>query len=75
MLVDLLSTLQNSILVQATLVYFAAYPIVTSVAWKRIEFCNVESRSTSITRPVRQPLRSRLRWGRRWRLRDDAAPA
>jgi poly-beta-1,6-N-acetyl-D-glucosamine synthase len=33
MLVDLLATLQNSILFQATLVYFAAYPIVTSILW------------------------------------------
>jgi biofilm PGA synthesis N-glycosyltransferase PgaC len=33
MLVDFLATLQNSILFQATLVYFAAYPIVTSILW------------------------------------------
>jgi biofilm PGA synthesis N-glycosyltransferase PgaC len=33
MLVDLLATLQNSILFQITLVYFAAYPIVTSILW------------------------------------------
>jgi poly-beta-1,6-N-acetyl-D-glucosamine synthase len=33
MLVDFLATLQNSILFQITLVYFAAYPIVTSILW------------------------------------------
>ncbi|MGE5160395.1 MAG: glycosyltransferase [Betaproteobacteria bacterium] len=33
MLVDLLATLQNSPLFHATLVYFAAYPIVTSILW------------------------------------------
>ncbi len=33
MLVDLLATLQNSILFQVTLIYFAAYPIVTSILW------------------------------------------
>lgn len=33
MLVDILAALQNSILFQATLVYFAAYPIVTSILW------------------------------------------
>jgi len=33
MLVDLLATLQSSILFQVTLVYFAAYPIVTSILW------------------------------------------
>ena len=33
MLVDLLSTLQHSIAFQAALVFFAAYPIVTSILW------------------------------------------
>ena len=33
MLVDVLATLQNSIVFQAALVYFAAYPIVTSILW------------------------------------------
>jgi hypothetical protein len=33
MVVDLLAALQNSLLFQATLVYFAAYPIVTSILW------------------------------------------
>ena len=33
MLVDLLATLQHSIVFQATLIYFAAYPIVTSIMW------------------------------------------
>jgi len=33
MLVDLLATLQNSIVFQVALAYFAAYPIVTSILW------------------------------------------
>jgi biofilm PGA synthesis N-glycosyltransferase PgaC len=33
MLVDLLATLQHSIVFQVTLVYFAVYPIVTSILW------------------------------------------
>jgi len=33
MLVDILNALQHSLLFQAALVYFAAYPIVTSIMW------------------------------------------
>jgi biofilm PGA synthesis N-glycosyltransferase PgaC len=33
MLVDLLATLQNSIVFQVALAFFAAYPIVTSILW------------------------------------------
>jgi biofilm PGA synthesis N-glycosyltransferase PgaC len=33
MLVDLLATLQSSLVFQAALVFFAAYPIVTSILW------------------------------------------
>ena len=58
MLVDLLAVLQGSILFQAALVYFAAYPIVTSIMWVttsllfRLRWEPKDQRTPSATAPL-----------------------